>query len=290
MICPHCGQETESGKLCTNCGVPLREEASTTIEPNAIPDTPDVQTPTPVTAEKVESEQTTESAQEQVQEEQASTQEQDQNQEPAQPNGFVEILKRESANFGKFFWNMLKGPDEAKKINHTNMTPAIITMVIFSLLVALGSYLMAKQISSFMTEASFVDSFLIPLIQFIILFAVIIALIFAGAKMAAQSLSFIDVMAKVGAYTVPFLVLTVVGSLLTLIGLSVASVLVILGLLGPIIIVPTLVLLEQPANGFDRIYVLFGIYVVSLLISGFLIQSILNTLLVSVMDGMMGGF
>lgn len=290
MICPHCGQETESGKLCTNCGAPLREEASTTIEPNAIPDTPDVQTPTPVTAEKVESEQTTESAQEQVQEEQASTQEQDQNQEPAQPNEFVETLKRESANFGNFFWNMLKGPDEAKKINHTSMTPAIITMVIFSLLVALGSYLTARQLGSFMMEASFVDSFLIPLIQFIILFAVIIALIFAGAKIAAQSLSFTDVIAKVGAYTVLFLVLTIVGSLLTLIGLSVAGVLVILGLLGPIIIVPTLVLLEQPANGFDRIYVLLGIYVVSLLISGFLVQSIMTTFLGGMMDGIMGGF
>ena len=298
MICPNCGQETDPEKLCTSCGAPLPEDESRAVDPN----TADVQMQASVTAGNAESEQFVNAAQntgevqrEDVQNhtsELASTQEntQDQTQESAKPNEFVETLKRESSHFGHFFWDMLKGPDEAKKTNHTSMTPAIITMVIFSILIALGSYLIANQIVSIWGGVSFVDSFLIPFIQFIILFAVVIALVFGGAKMAAQSLSFTDVIAKVGAYTVPFLVLTIVGSLLTLIGLSVAGVLVILGLLGPILIIPTLILLEQPANGFDRIYVLIGIYVVSLLISGMLVQSILSTFLGGITDSIMGGF
>lgn len=304
MICPNCGQETEPGKLCTNCGAPLPEEevaTATTQHANTAPNTADVQTQAPASG-TAENEQPLNSvqnnvpnqAQDYTPDQAAATQDQSQNQpqEPAQPNEFVETLKRESANFGQFFLKMLKGPDEAKKINHTNMIPAIITMVIFSLFIALGSYLVSKQIGSMslFSEVSFVDSFLIPLIQFIILFAVMIALVFGGAKMAAQSLTFKDAIGKFGAYTVPFLVLAIVGSLLTLIGLSVAGGLVVIGLLGPILIVPTFILLEKPTNGFDRIYVLMGIFIVALFVSGFLIQSVLSAFTGSMMGDIMGGF
>ncbi len=284
MICPNCGQETESGKFCTNCGSPLQVETPTTAKPNPTVDTGDT---APVTAwDHDEHEQPLQPDAESQTSEQASTQEHAQ--DPVKPNEFVETLKRESANFGHFFWDMLKGPDKAKKINHTSMTPAIITMVIFSVLIALGSYLIANQVGVIWGGVSFLDSFLIPLFQFIILFAVLIVLVFGGAKIAAQTLSLTDVVAKIGAYTVPFLVLTIAGSILTLIGLTVASVLVILGLLGPIIIVPTLILLEQPTNGFDRIYVLLGIYIVALLISGMLVKSILDIFLGGMMDSLIG--
>ena len=288
MNCPNCGQQSEPGKLCTNCGAPLPvEESAAAVDPTEQqPNTAEVQNQASVTAGNAENEQPVN----QGQAENQVTEQANQVQEPAKPNEFVETLKKESANFGHFFLNMLKGPDEAKKITHSSMIPAIVTMVIFSLLVALGSYLMAKQIGSMFMEISFVDSFLLPFVQFILLFAVIAALIFGGVKMAAQSLSFTDVIAKVGAYTVPFLGLVIIGSLLTLIGLSVASVLVVIGLLGPILIVPTFILLEQPTNGFDRIYVLIGIYIVSILVSGFLIQSIMNVFAGGIMGGIMDGF
>lgn len=263
MFCPNCGHQAEEGNsICTNCEAQLTtEQHAATADPSG-----DSVTPKPPAVEN---------------QEQANT-------EPAKPNEFVETLKRESANFGHFSLNMLKGPDEARKINHTSMTPAIITMVIFSLFIALGTYLAGRQVS-FFAQYSFLDSFLIPFVQFLILFAIVIALTFAGVKMAAQSLSFTDVIAKVGAYTIPFLALTIVGTLLSLIGLSFLASLVLLGLLGPILLVPTFVLLEQPANGFDRIYVLFGIYIVSLFVSGFLIKSIMNIFMGGMMESIMGG-
>lgn len=258
MICPGCGQHNEQAKFCANCGVQLSaEQQAATADP-----TGNTVTPNPP----------------------GMGNEQQVNKE----NDFVKTVKKESANFGQFFLKLLKGPDNATKMNSTNMTPAIITMVIFSLLIALGTYLAGRQVS-FIVQYSFLDSFVIPLLQFLILFAVVIGLTFAGTRMAMQSLSFTDVIAKVGAYTVPFLVLTIVGSLLTLVQLTFLAPLVLIGLIGPILIVPTLIILEKPANRYDRIYILLGIYVVSLFVCGFLIQNIMNIFLGGMMDGIMGG-
>jgi hypothetical protein len=157
-------------------------------------------------------------------------------------------------------------------------------MVIFSLLIALGTYLVARSLGSFFVEISFVDSFILPLIQFLILFTVISGLTFGGAKLTGYSLSFTDVLAKVGAYSIPFLTLSVVGALLGSLGLTAAGSLVALGLVGIILMIPTFIILESPANGFDRVYVLLGIYIIAFFVASLLVQDIIGVFMGSMMD------
>ncbi|WP_042220426.1 zinc ribbon domain-containing protein [Oceanobacillus manasiensis] len=264
MICPNCGQQTEEGKFCTNCGAPLP------VENNA------------ATQEPVNTDPTIEQESNVGEPSQPLSSGQQQNQ--SQPNDVMETVKRESSQFGSFFVKLLKNPSEGKNIASSHLIPGIITIVIFSLLISLGTYIITSSIGSYFMEVSFVDSFLIPLIQFLILFGIIAAISFAGVKIGGQSLSFTDVVAKTGAYSVPFLVLTVLGSLLALVELPLSGTIILIGLIGPILLVPTLILLERPAPAFDRIYLLIGIYFVTLLASGYLLANIVDVFLGGMMS------
>ncbi|WP_188456105.1 zinc ribbon domain-containing protein [Virgibacillus oceani] len=267
MNCPSCGQQTEEGKFCTNCGAQLpNEEYAATADPT-INMAPQVN--------------------------QSGQREQTGNVQ--KPNEAAEKLKTAGSNFGHFFVTLLRSPGEAKKANSNDLISASITIVIFSILIALGYHLSLNSVSTGFfggPSFSFFDSFILPLIEFIILFIIVAALTFAGVKITGQTLSFTDVLAKYGGYLTPFLVLYVIGFLFTLVGLSSFSgLLILVSILGTLLIAPTLILLEQPASGFDRIYVLIAIYVVSLLVLGFFIQSFIQNILSSLMGGsLFGGF
>ncbi|MCG3419341.1 zinc ribbon domain-containing protein [Oceanobacillus jordanicus] len=266
MICPSCGQQTEEGKFCTNCGAPLP------VENNA------------ATQEPVNTDPTLEQESNVGEPSQPLASGQQQNQ--SQSNDFMETVKRETSQFGAFFVKLLKKPSEGQNVTSSQLISGIITIVIFSLLISLGSYIISSSIGSYFMRVSFVDSFLLPLIQFLVLFGVIAAISFAGVKIGGQSLSFTAVVAKTGAYSVPFLVLTVLGSLLALVGISLSGIFILVGLLGPILVVPTFILLEKPAPAFDRIYLLIGIYFVTLLASGYLLVNISSVLF----GGMLSSF
>lgn len=263
MICPNCEQQTEPGKFCTNCGAQLSgEEAAAASDPmnnvgqGASP---------PIESSHEEA-------------------------KGGEGNDTVDKLKKEVSDFGGFFLKLLKEPSAAQKTNSTSLIPGIITMVIFSLFIALGTYLVARQISSIFMEISFVDSFLLPLGQFLVLFGVLAALTFAGAKLAAQTLSFTGALAKFGAYSVPFLVLAVLGFLLSLISIPFSGTIIVLSLIGPILLIPVFIIMEQPANGFDRIFIILGVCLVSLVVASFLIQNVLGMFMGGMMDSILGGF
>lgn len=264
MKCPSCGQDTEKGKFCMNCGAQLSNEE---IAAAAAGD----EASAPPVGEKAQSDG-------------------EENSDQSNSNEFVERLKSEATHFGNFFVRMIKSPTEATKSKSNELIPGIITMVIFSLLIALGTYLISRSIGSFFMEVSFVESFVIPLVQFLILFAVVAGLSFGGTKITGYALSFTDVVAKTGAYSIPFLALSLVGGLLSSLGLASAGALVVLGLLGIILMIPTFIILEEPGSGFDRIYVLIGIYIISFFVAGIFIQDIVGLLLGGMMDSILGGF
>ncbi|MFD2627237.1 zinc ribbon domain-containing protein [Oceanobacillus kapialis] len=269
MICPNCGQETEEGKFCTNCGAPLP------VEDKA------------ATQEGLYTDQTIPSEQPHQHVESGSTPTGGQPQQQQPSNDFMETVKKESSQFGSFFLKLLKKPSEGQTVTSSQLIPGIITIVVFSLLISLGTYIISSSIASFYMQVSFVDGFLLPLIQFLILYGIITALAFAGVKIGGQNLSFTDVVAKTGAYSVPFLVLIVVGSLLALLNITLLSgTIIMIGLLGPILLVPTFILLERPAPAFDRIYLLIGIYFISLIVSGYLLGSITSGLVGSMMGNL----
>lgn len=250
MKCPSCGQETAEGKFCTNCGAELEKE------------------------EQYESvaDSTTSTA--------SST---DQN-----PNETVEKLKTTGSNFGHFFVTLVKRPSEAKKANGSDMSSGIITFALFSLLIALSYHLILSTIQiGFFMQISFLDSFILPFIIFTILYLLIAGLTFAGAKLSVQAVTFPDVIAKYGAYLVPFLLLFTSGILFWLIGLTaLAGLLLLISILGSLLMAPTFILMEQAPIGFDRIYVLIGLYIIISLVFGLFIQSFMDSMLGSFMNTM----
>lgn len=281
MQCPNCGQHTEEGIYCTSCGSRLtgdstHEHPAQSDEPGTLEETTEAASQTddstindtPPVQQSSHGEQSTQP-----------------------PNETVERLKTTGSDFGRFFMTLVKGPSETKKANGSDMSSGIIMFILFSLVIALSYHLaLSSMPMGFFSEVSFFDSFILPFLLFLILYFAIAGITFAGAKLAVQAVKFPDVIAKYGAYLVPFLLLYVAGMLFLLIGLSaLSSLLIALSILGMLLIAPTFILFEQPSKGFDRIYVLLGLYMIILLVFGFFLQSFLQTILGSFLNMMSGG-
>lgn len=254
MICPSCKEETESGKFCTNCGASLtNEEVAATSDPNPN-----------LTSEVVAAEANQPAAV-----------------ENQTTNEALEKGKQVAGNFGSFFLTLLKNPSHAKKIDGKEWISGTITIALFTLLFAISTFITLNN-SYFGT--TFVEGFLAPFLRLLILFAAVIALIYGGLKLAAHTATITATTAKVGAYLVPFLTIAVLGVLLASIQLPFAGTLVLISLIAPILLIPTFIMLEQPVNGFDSIYVLIGIYIVGMLIAGYLVQQMVFAFLGNVTD------
>lgn len=254
MQCPNCHQETEEGKFCTNCGALIAQEESAVAKE---PATTQVENSKPTASEHTTS--------------------------PKQPNEAVEKLKSSSTNFGHFFLTLLKKPNDARKANKNDLVSSSISIALYALLFAIGYYLVLNSIVSFFGSGpTFIDGFLLPLLKFIVLLAIIIAVTFAGLKLAGAEFSFVKSVAKFGAYLVPFLLLLVAGYILMLISFaSLGIVAISISILGVLLIIPTLVLSEVPSTNMDRIYLLIIIYAVNFLVFSFIMQSVLVSLMSS---------
>lgn len=277
MQCPNCFQQTEQGKFCTNCGALIPQDESAVSAESSV--------------EPVESKQ--------------GTTEQ-QTEEPKQTNDAAEKLKETSANFGHFFLTLVKKPSDAQRANGNDFVSAIISIILYSLLFALGYYLTVDSIlGTFMGNFSddpfgnpsssqsipFTDGFLWPFLKFIVLFAAIIALTYVGLKLTASEYSFLSTVAKYGGYLIPFLLLLVLGSILTLIGLySIGITIISVSVFGALLLIPTFILLDQPSLGIDRIYLLIAIYILNILAAGLIMQSITTSILqlLNPFGGMLG--
>src|SRR5699024_369070 len=111
--------QTEEGKFCTNCGAPLgQNESAAASEPT----------------------------QNQPQMTQQEPQGNEQATPQAQPNEAVEKIKEISNNFGNFFLTLVKKPSAAKQANQNDWISSVITMVIYSLVFALGYFFTVKSI------------------------------------------------------------------------------------------------------------------------------------------------
>ncbi|GGJ90679.1 hypothetical protein GCM10007063_11550 [Lentibacillus kapialis] len=265
MQCSLCGQYSEEGEFCTNCGAQLvPDQINTDLEVPGQKDNDDA------TNENVGQESET----------------------PNSSNEFVEKLKHDAINFGHFFMTLVKNPNEAKKANDSDIVSAIITFVLFSLLLSLSYHFVLNAIPvGFFGNASLFDSFILPFITFILLQILIAGLTFAGTKLSIQAATFRSTIAKYGAYLIPFLLLYAAGLILFFIGLSaLAGILFLISILGLLLLVPTFILLEQPSEGSDRIYILLGLYIIVILAFALFSQSFINSIIGNMMDTMFRGF
>ncbi|WP_217587339.1 zinc ribbon domain-containing protein [Lentibacillus saliphilus] len=257
MQCPQCGKHTDEGNFCMHCGAPLQQEesAATADASHTVDDQAAIQT------------------------EQAS------DTEEKQTNDTVEAIKQTAVNFGQFFMKLVKKPSEAANISGQEMVSGIISMSVYTLLYALGFFVLMKKMSSFIggfggmfgygMSVSFVDGFLMPLLLFILLFAIAMGLTFAALKLTASSaVSIQAVVAKFGAYLIPYTLLLAIGMIFMLIGIGTVGFLaIIISLFGILLIIPTFILNDITVTGMDRIYALLIVYTVNLIAFGYIMRS-----------------
>lgn len=255
MICNNCNQETEPGKFCTKCGAPLGEasaqEQSATQEPIVQQHT---QTPPPAQPIQQQTQQ-------------------------GQQVDFAQKTKELSSNFGGFFLNALKRPSSAKDVNGVQFVSGAIMVIVFSLIISLHNFIAyKKEVSSFGfgDDVGFFDIFIVPFLKYILLYAIIVGLIFAAVNVAQQSLSIQDVLAKYGAYLVPFALLYVIGILLDVLDMTGLpfSVVGYLAIIGPVLVVPVLILSEKAVKGFDYVYTTIGLLLLSYIAYSYITKSV----------------
>ncbi|WP_077706316.1 zinc ribbon domain-containing protein [Virgibacillus dokdonensis] len=252
MICPNCEHETKEGKFCTNCGVHLNLEEA-------------------AVAEEGESQSDT----------------------TLNNRDFSSTVSTVGKHFASFFMHYLKSPHKARFATQQDIIPAIISIVLFALAVTISFYVVVtSQVGSYFLDIGFLDGFIIPFIQYLLLFAFIIILTFISTKLTAQHMTLQETVTKVGIYTIPFLLIFLAGILLTWIRIPFFSVLIPISLLGPVIFIPSFILLEskEKEHGYDRVYVLIAFYFISFVVMSFLLQDMIGRLLGGLFGGLMGDF
>lgn len=208
-----------------------------------------------------------------------------------QDNEIVDKTKEAASNFGSFFVNYLKEPMKAINVTKDQLISSIITMAIFSLIISLNLYFSYRKIASFLDQGAFVDGFLLPLVNVIILFAVAIAITFAGISLTHQSNSFMDTIAKFGAFAVPFSVFYFLAFIISFMGLTRVFLIVALtSIIGVIIVVPAILILNKPTKRFDSVFVMLGVTLVNLIALSSIISAFINNLIGGMFGGIMGGF
>lgn len=258
MFCQHCQQETEVGKFCTNCGKELQSsESAATV--NAVEEETTSQTTEVTNTEKVVQQQS---------------------------NDFVDQLKKISTKFGDFFLKYVKKPSEAKNTTANDLVSSLVMMGLFALLIALTYYITLRSNAFGMfLDVSFLNHFILPFIIYFALFVVIASITFVAIKLTGKDVPYQEVLAKYGAYLIPFSLVFVLSLLISFVGIiSLTLITSLISMLGVLLIIPTLIIMNYRLTGFDRIYLLLAIYFVSIIIFGFLLQTFLE----SVIGGILG--
>lgn len=206
-------------------------------------------------------------------------------------NEIVDKTKEAASNFATFFVNFLKEPAKGVSVAKDQLISSVITLAIFSFIIALNVFFIYRQIASLFGQSSFVDGFLLPFIGMIILFAVVIGVTFAGVSITHQSFSFTDTVAKFGALVVPFLTLYLLAFIVSLMDLvKVYMAVGMTSILGSIIVIPTMIILQKPSKRFDQVFVLLGVTLINLIALSTVMSSLLESIIASMFGSFMSGF
>lgn len=288
MQCPSCGQQTEVGKFCTNCGAPLPDNdvaGSGTGMENSSGGSPEAG-----------SQQTNEPALDQTQAAAAQqTPQEEQTNEQQPPNEAVEKIKEIGNDFSNFFLTLVKKPSAAKQANQNDWISSVITIGIYALVFALGYFFTLKivgdpfssslgDLTGGSTSVPFTDGFLWPFLKFVVLFAIILGVTFTALKLATSDFNFLETLSKYGAYLMPFTLLLILGYLLFFIKLEAVGVVVLfVSFFAAVFIIPTILLMEEKSSGIDRMYLMVITHVINFAVFFYLIFQLL--LPVFIMNG-----
>ncbi|MFP7495255.1 zinc-ribbon domain-containing protein [Terribacillus saccharophilus] len=231
LICPSCGhQNPEGSKFCEKCGAALQgQTAGSSPQPNV---------------------------------QHAATSEQAAS---GKPNEYLETTKKVSKQYFSYFLDVLKRPDgNGMKYGTDSFVNAIITFVLFSLIMPLTFYI---HLSKGFGEVSFAAVVIKPLIAFLIFQLIFASIIFAVLKLDQSPVAYKTVFVRYGSLLIPFTAIMILGALFTFIGMYMWGIsLLSIGFFSSLGIIPPVLIAgfkQNRQHGIDNIYLIFIVQIVT---------------------------
>lgn len=177
MQCTQCGHINQSGKFCVNCGAKLETSAAT-----GAPESPF--TPPVPPAPSVQPLQ------------QAA---------PAQPNPQLQQVKQVGGQYFSFFYQVLRNPVRiSETTNAGHMVNAIITLVLFCLLLPLIAYFQARASLGVFGDAVPFGAVVVKPFFFLLLIVLMVnSIIFFVLKLGNVTADYREVTSRFGALMIP---------------------------------------------------------------------------------------
>lgn len=260
MQCPNCHHEHVEGNFCVKCGTPL----TSANEQAATVDTENAQTnPVPPFTEKV------------------------------QPNVQLEKAKEISKMYFGFFMTVLKSPfSQASKVSSAHFVNGLISIVLFSLLIPLITYLNLGDLRHYI-DSPFANVVLKPMVGFAIYMLLIAVYSFVGLKAGKVSANIKEVISRFGALLIPFIALFLVAIILSILQIKIlAFLLLFVGISLSVSMVPLFIILsykKESEKGLDAFYCSIIVYLLTgltLLIMG----NMLFSALLDAIESYLGSF
>ncbi|MFC0014080.1 MULTISPECIES: zinc ribbon domain-containing protein [Allobacillus] len=196
---------------------------------------------------------------------------------------------------------IFRQPSASKHLTPNHLAIGLISIAIYSLLIAGYIYYSMKSISSNLqnsfndlglgnvlgqsVEVSFFDYFILPFVGFYALQIIMILLIFILAKISGEIKDLRALTAQYGGYLFPFSAIFLIGILFSVLNLNwLATVAFIIATLGVIFMLPAVLTkhgVEDKGGGTDRVYLLLIVYFIGVLILSFVARTYIETMVSS---------
>lgn len=239
MKCPVCSHQNEGGKFCEQCGTKLDlssySEVASTVE----------------LTENVSINQSN-------------------GQSNSQPNQYLVGAKNVSKVYFSYFIEVLKKPySSSKSVGAEHFLNAIITIVLYSIIIPLMMYFGLKSMTSsvnefgnmFGMEASFnppfTDVVIKPTFAYAVFVLLVAAFTFVSIKLGKVSVSFKEVISRFGSFLIPFVALLLIALIMSILKMKLFILFLFFGFITSISIVPPLVIAsfkKENNAGLDVIY------------------------------------
>ncbi|ETI69651.1 zinc ribbon domain-containing protein [Neobacillus vireti] len=271
MQCPVCSHHNEGGKFCEQCGTKLEiasyHEAAPTAEPTMN------QAPNYTSHQSYQQGNQQGYQQGNPQGYQQGNQQGYQQGHPqgyqqvnTQPNQYLEGAKNISKMYFGYFMEVLKKPyASSKSVGAEHFTNAIITIVLYSLIIPLMLYFIIKSFADSMfgrigqISPPFLETVIYPTFTYAIFILLVATFAFAAVKLAKVNASYKEVISRFGSFLIPFLAILLIGFVLAILKAKVISVIfLVLGFSTALLIVPTLVIASFKKDTQDGLDVIYG--------------------------------
>lgn len=245
MICPNCQHQNDGGNFCEKCGTKLTGNVNPEVAASSETSNRSFVSQTPTVNNVPNSN--------------------------AIPNQYLEKTKNVSKLYFSYFMHVLKKPyANSQSVGGEHFLNAIITMILYSLIIPLIFYFGLKGLLSNINDFGsalfgeevavnppFFDVVIKPTFAFVIFILLVAIITFAAVKLGRINASFKEVISRFGSFLIPIVIILAVALIFSILKIEFFLVVLLLGFIGSIFLVPPLVIASFKKDtqvGMDVIY------------------------------------